>query len=54
VGYLPSGHSRRGQQQDNNLRLIRSRYQLDLPYEDMYAYTHDEAQVCHPRRAKRR
>jgi phosphate acetyltransferase len=31
-------------QPDNNIQLIRSRYHLKLPYEDMYAYTHDDAQ----------
>jgi len=28
---------------DNNIRLIKSRYHLDLSYEDMFAYTHEEA-----------
>jgi phosphate acetyltransferase len=31
-------------QPDNNIQLIRSRYHLKLPYEDMYAYKNDEAQ----------
>ena len=29
---------------DNSIQLIKKRYDLDLPYEAMYAYTHDEAQ----------
>jgi phosphate acetyltransferase len=29
--------------QDNNLQLIRARYNLDIPPEDMFAYTHDQA-----------
>ena len=28
---------------DNNIRLIKSRYHLDLDYEDMFAYAHDDA-----------
>jgi phosphate acetyltransferase len=28
---------------DNNIRLIKSRYNLDLSYEEMAAYTHEEA-----------
>ena len=28
---------------DNNIRLIKSRYNLDLSYDEMVAYTHDEA-----------
>jgi phosphate acetyltransferase len=28
---------------DNNLQLILKRYDLDIPYEAMYAYTHDDA-----------
>ncbi|MGD2187055.1 MAG: phosphate acetyltransferase, partial [Desulfobacterales bacterium] len=28
---------------DNNIRLIKSRYNLDLSYEEMMAYTHEEA-----------
>ncbi len=28
---------------DNNIQLIRKRYDLDIPYEAMYAYTHDDA-----------
>jgi phosphate acetyltransferase len=28
---------------DNNIRLIKARYNLDLPYEEMVAYTHEEA-----------
>lgn len=42
IGYfrpvIPSDETR-----DNNIELIRSRYGLDLAYEDMYAYTHDKA-----------
>jgi phosphate acetyltransferase len=30
---------------DNNIQLIRKRYNLDLPYEDMYAYSHEKAQA---------
>ena len=29
--------------QDNNIQLILKRYALDLPYEAMYAYTHEKA-----------
>jgi len=29
---------------DNSIELIGKRYDLDLPYESMYAYTHEEAQ----------
>jgi phosphate acetyltransferase len=29
---------------DNNIRLIQTRYSLNLAYEDMYAYTHEAAQ----------
>jgi phosphate acetyltransferase len=29
--------------QDNNLQLIRARYNLDTPPEDMFAFTHDQA-----------
>ena len=36
---IPGGDAR-----DNNIELIRKRYGLDLPYESLYAYTHDEAQ----------
>lgn len=32
-----------GPKPDNNIRLIQSRYNLDLDYEEMYAYSHDEA-----------
>jgi phosphate acetyltransferase len=28
---------------DNNIRLIKSRYHLDLAYEDMFAYAHEDA-----------
>ena len=28
---------------DNNIRLIKSRYSLDLAYEEMFAYTHEDA-----------
>ena len=28
---------------DNNIQLILKRYDLDIAYEDMYAYTHDDA-----------
>jgi len=28
---------------DNNIQLILKRYSLDIPYEAMYAYTHDDA-----------
>ena len=28
---------------DNNIRLIKARYHLDLVYEDMFAYTHEDA-----------
>ena len=28
---------------DNNIRLIKARYQLDLAYEDMYAFAHSDA-----------
>jgi phosphate acetyltransferase len=28
---------------DNNIQLILKRYDLDIPYEAMYAYTHDDA-----------
>jgi phosphate acetyltransferase len=28
---------------DNNIRLIKSRYQLDMAYEEMFAYTHKDA-----------
>ncbi len=31
-------------QLDNNIELIRTRYNLKVPYEDMYAYKHKEAQ----------
>jgi phosphate acetyltransferase len=31
------------QQLDNNIELIRTRYNLSLDYEEMYAYTHDKA-----------
>ena len=31
-------------ERDNNIQLILNRYNLQLPYEDMHAYTHDEAQ----------
>jgi len=43
VGYfrpvIPSGDK-----PDNNIRLIQTRYSLGLTYDDMFAYTHDEAQ----------
>ncbi len=43
VGYfrpvIPSGNK-----PDNNIQLIQTRYSLSLSYEDMFAYTHDEAQ----------
>ncbi|MBL0712828.1 MAG: AAA family ATPase, partial [Desulfosarcina sp.] len=29
---------------DNNIELIRRRYNLPIPYDDMYAFTHDQAQ----------
>ncbi|MDJ0873776.1 MAG: phosphate acetyltransferase [Desulfobacterales bacterium] len=29
--------------QDNNIQLIRTRYNLDIPPEDMFAYTHNQA-----------
>ena len=29
---------------DNNIQLIQKRYDLDIPYEAMYAFTHEEAQ----------
>ncbi|MGD9004231.1 MAG: AAA family ATPase, partial [Desulfobacterales bacterium] len=42
VGYFrPIVHSIK--EPDNNIRLIKSRYSLDLAYEEMFAYTHDEA-----------
>ena len=28
---------------DNNIQLIRKRYDMDIPYTDMYAYTYDDA-----------
>ncbi len=28
---------------DNNIRLIKARYQLDLAYEEMFVYTHEDA-----------
>lgn len=31
-------------EKDNNISLISSRYLLDQPYEDMYAFNHDQAQ----------
>ena len=31
-------------ERDNNIQLVRSRYNLKLPYEKMYAYQHDDAQ----------
>ena len=31
-------------ERDNNIQLILNRYNLQLAYEDMHAYTHDEAQ----------
>jgi phosphate acetyltransferase len=31
-------------QRDNNIELVRRRYRLELPYEDMYAYKNDDAQ----------
>jgi len=34
---IPEGDS------DNNIQLIAKRYDLDIPYTSMYAYTHDEA-----------
>jgi phosphate acetyltransferase len=30
---------------DNNLQLIRNRYRLNLPYAEMYAYSHEDAQA---------
>ena len=33
-----------GSEPDNNIRLIQSRYNLNLDYEEMYAYNHDVAQ----------
>ncbi len=30
---------------DNNLQLIRNRYRLNLAYEEMYAYSHEDAQA---------
>jgi phosphate acetyltransferase len=30
-------------QPDNNIRLIKSRYHLELAYEDMFAYAHEDA-----------
>lgn len=33
-----------GLEADNNIRLIRSRYSLDLAYEEMFAYDHEVAQ----------
>jgi len=42
IGYfrpvIPSG-----QAPDNNIQLVKTRYNLDLTYEQMYAYTHEEA-----------
>jgi len=42
IGYfrpvIPSG-----KKPDNNIRLIKTRYNLSSPYEDMYAYTHEVA-----------
>jgi phosphate acetyltransferase len=31
-------------ERDNNIQLIRSRYNLKIPYENMYAYQHEHAQ----------
>jgi phosphate acetyltransferase len=33
-----------GGRRDNNIELIRKRYGLEIPYQAMYAYTHEEAQ----------
>lgn len=33
------------EQKDNNIQLILDRYDIDLSYEEMFAYTHDEAQA---------
>ncbi len=42
VGYFrPIVHS--AKEPDNNIRLIKTRYHLDLAYEEMFAYTHEEA-----------
>ena len=42
IGYfrpvIPSSQS-----PDNNIQLVKTRYNLDLTYEQMYAYTHEEA-----------
>ncbi len=32
-----------GKEPDNNIRLIKSRYNLDLAYAEMFAYTHEDA-----------
>jgi phosphate acetyltransferase len=32
-----------GKEPDNNIRLIKSRYNLDLAYEEMFVYTHEDA-----------
>ncbi len=42
VGYFrPVVHS--SKEPDNNIRLIKTRYNLELAYEEMFAYTHEEA-----------
>ena len=42
VGYFrPVVHS--GKEPDNNIRLIKTRYNLEIAYEEMFAYTHEEA-----------
>ena len=42
IGYFrPVVHSVK--EPDNNIRLIKARYNLDLSYEEMMAYTHEEA-----------
>ncbi len=42
VGYFrPIVHS--AEVPDNNIRLIKSHFNLDLAYKEMFAYTHDEA-----------
>ena len=42
IGYFrPVVYS--AEEPDNNIRLIKARYNLDLSYEEMFAYTHEEA-----------
>ncbi len=42
IGYFrPVVYS--AEEPDNNIRLIKARYNLDLAYEEMFAYTHEEA-----------